>query len=71
MPRLYEINHGEINLLLPGVSEWGRLLTSPSTVLVGAAVAEDATVVSKLREAGAVLIGHANLSEWASMRSSY
>ncbi|KAI0166652.1 amidase [Xylariaceae sp. FL1272] len=29
----------------------------------------DAFVVSKLRRAGAVIIGHANMSEWASLRS--
>ncbi|KAH7163453.1 amidase [Dactylonectria estremocensis] len=45
--------------------------TAGSSVLIGTVVAEDAAVVSKLREAGAVLLGHANMSEWAAMRSSY
>ncbi|KAH7171369.1 amidase [Dactylonectria macrodidyma] len=45
--------------------------TAGSSVLIGTVVTEDATVVSKLREAGAVLLGHANMSEWAAMRSSY
>lgn len=49
-----------------------HLLTYGSeTVLAGTVVPEDALVVEKLRKAGAVLIGHANLSEWACMRSSY
>ena len=47
------------------------MLTNATAVLVGTVVREDALVVAKLREAGAVLLGHANLSEWACMRSSY
>ncbi|MBE3048517.1 hypothetical protein IMZ48_39655 [Candidatus Bathyarchaeota archaeon] len=38
---------------------------------MGTVVPKDALVVSKLRQAGAVLLGHANMSEWACMRSSY
>ncbi|KAI0549710.1 amidase [Xylaria curta] len=45
--------------------------TAGSTMLIGAEVPEDAEVVKLLREAGAVLLGHANLSEWASMRATY
>ncbi len=41
------------------------------TVLIGTVVAEDAAVVTELRRAGAIVLGHANLSEWAAMRSSY
>lgn len=48
----------------------GTSLTN-TLVLIGTVVPEDALVVAKLREAGAVLLGHANLSEWACMRSSY
>src|SRR4029450_6978632 len=32
--------------------------------------ARDATVVGRLREAGAVILGKANLSEWANFRST-
>ncbi|KAF2838849.1 amidase signature enzyme [Patellaria atrata CBS 101060] len=45
--------------------------TSTIPVLVGATVPKDAEVVTKLRDAGAVLIGNANMSEWAAMRASY
>lgn len=38
--------------------------------LVGNIVPRDAHVVMKLRNAGAVLMGHATLSEWADMRSN-
>ncbi|ODV84779.1 hypothetical protein CANARDRAFT_200305 [[Candida] arabinofermentans NRRL YB-2248] len=41
-----------------------------SPMLLGSIVPRDAFVVSKLREAGAVLFGHASLSEWADMRSN-
>lgn len=41
-----------------------------SYALLGSIVPRDAHVVHKLREAGAVLFGHATLSEWADMRSN-
>ncbi|KAK5937553.1 hypothetical protein PMZ80_010173 [Knufia obscura] len=44
--------------------------TAGSFALLGSIVPRDAHVVSKLREAGAVLFGKATLSEWADMRSS-
>ncbi|ABN65714.2 Glutamyl-tRNA(Gln) amidotransferase subunit A (Glu-ADT subunit A) [Scheffersomyces stipitis CBS 6054] len=44
--------------------------TCGSNALLGSVVPRDAHVVSKLREAGAVLFGHATLSEWADMRSN-
>lgn len=44
--------------------------TAGSWALQGSIVPRDAHVVHKLREAGAVLLGKATLSEWASMRSN-
>ena len=44
--------------------------TAGSLALVGAGVSHDAPVVGKLREAGAVLLGKTNLSEWANFRST-
>lgn len=44
--------------------------TAGSWALFGSIVPRDAYVVSKLRAAGAVLLGKAGLSEWADMRSS-
>ena len=44
--------------------------TAGSWALLGSIVPRDSHVVHKLREAGAVLIGHAGLSEWADMRSN-
>lgn len=44
--------------------------TAGSWALLGSIVPRDAFVVRKLREAGAILMGHATLSEWADMRSN-
>lgn len=44
--------------------------TAGSWALVGSIVPRDAFVVSRLREAGAVLLGKATLSDWADMRSN-
>lgn len=44
--------------------------TAGSWALLGSVVPRDAHVVARLREAGALLLGHATLSEWADMRSS-
>ncbi|KAI6416649.1 hypothetical protein MCOR20_000866 [Pyricularia oryzae] len=45
--------------------------TSGSTILLGAKVPRDSFVVKKLREAGAIILGKANLSQWANYRGSY
>lgn len=44
--------------------------TAGSWSLVGAKVPRDATVASRLRAAGAILLGKTNLSQWANFRSS-
>jgi len=44
--------------------------TAGSLALMGAPAHDDAFIVRKLREAGAVLLGKTNLSEWANFRSN-
>ena len=44
--------------------------TAGALAMVGNIAAQDAFIVKKLREAGAVLLGKTNLSEWANFRSS-
>jgi amidase len=49
----------------------GMETTAGSLALLGSKPAKDAFIVERLREAGAVIIGKANLSEWANFRSSH
>ena len=44
--------------------------TAGSWMLLGSVIPRDAHVVHRLREAGALLMGHATLSEWADMRTN-
>src|SRR5262249_27218190 len=44
--------------------------TTGSLALVGAKPPRDAFLVTRLRQAGALLLGKTNLSEWANARSS-
>lgn len=56
---------------LTGYCITSSLLTSiaGSYALLGATVPRDATVVSKLRDAGALILGKATMGEWAQCRS--
>jgi amidase len=47
----------------------GMMTTAGSLALLGSVAPRDAFVVRKLREAGAVLLGKTNLSEWANFRA--
>ena len=45
--------------------------TAGSLALLGSRPSQDSTVARKLRDAGAVILGKTNLSEWANIRSSH
>jgi amidase len=45
--------------------------TAGSLALVGSKPAQDSAVARKLRDAGAVILGKTNLSEWANIRSGH
>jgi amidase len=47
------------------------MTTAGSLALQGSIPPQDSTVAKKLRDAGAVIIGKTNLSEWANFRSSH
>ena len=48
----------------------GMQTTAGSLALVGSKPVRDAAVAARLREAGAVILGKTNLSEWANLRST-
>jgi amidase len=49
----------------------GMMTTAGSLALAGAKPPKDAFIVSRLRDAGAVILGKTNLSEWANFRSTH
>lgn len=44
--------------------------TAGSLCLVGAKTRKEASVITRLRKAGAIILGKANMSQWGSCRSS-
>jgi amidase len=64
--------HGIPVLLKDNLDTADRMTTTAgSLALEGWTPPEDADVVRRLRQAGAVLLGKTNLSEWANFRSQY
>jgi amidase len=64
--------HGIPVLLKDNIGTGDRMMTTAgSLALAGSFSAEDSFLAKRLREAGAVLLGKANLSEWANFRSSH
>ena len=64
--------HGIPILIKDNIATGDRMLTTAgSLALAGAPAAKDAFVVSRLRAAGAVILGKTNLSEWANFRSTH
>lgn len=61
--------HGIPILLKDNIASNDRMeTTAGSFALLGSRVPRDATVTARLRAAGAVILGKANLSEWANFR---
>jgi amidase len=64
--------HGIPILLKDNLDTADRMTTTAgSLALAGSIALRDSFVAQRLREAGAVLLGKANLSEWANIRSSH
>ncbi|MBL9134960.1 MAG: amidase [Verrucomicrobiales bacterium] len=64
--------HGIPILLKDNIDTRDRMATTAgSLALVGAKPAADAPLVRRLRDAGVVVLGKTNLSEWANFRSSH
>lgn len=63
--------HGIPVLLKDNIATGDKMSTSAGSIaLDGVRAARDAFLVKKLREAGAVILGKTNLSEWANLRST-
>ncbi len=64
--------HGIPVLLKDNIDTADRMLTTAgSLALVGPPAREDATVAKRVRDAGAIILGKTNMSEWANFRSSH
>jgi len=63
--------HGIPVLIKDNIDTADKMMTTAgSLALVGSKPLKDAFIVRRLREAGAVILGKTNLSEWANLRSS-
>jgi amidase len=64
--------HGIPIVLKDNIDTADRMTTTAgSLALEGSIASQDAFVVRRLRQAGAVILGKANLSEWANFRSTH
>src|SRR5262249_11120531 len=64
--------HGVPVLIKDNIDTADRMQTTAgSLALVGSKPARDSYVAQRLRNAGAVILGKTNLSEWANIRSSH
>jgi amidase len=64
--------HGIPVLIKDNIDTADRMQTTAgSLALLGSTPVRDSVVAQKLREAGAVILGKTNLSEWANIRSSH
>lgn len=63
--------HGIPVLVKDNIEAVGLPATAGSLALAGRPVARDSAVASRLRAAGAVILGSANMSEWANFRSPH
>ena len=64
--------HGIPVLIKDNIGTADRMQTTAgSLALVGAVPEKDAHIVQRLRDAGAVILGKTNLSEWANFRSTH
>jgi amidase len=64
--------HGIPVLIKDNIDTADRMMTTAgSYALEGAKPLRDATIAKRLRDAGAILLGKTNLSEWANFRSTH
>jgi amidase len=64
--------HGIPVFIKDNIDTHDRMTTTAGSLALGGSIPlQDSSVARKLREAGAVILGKTNLSEWANLRSSH
>jgi amidase len=64
--------HGIPVLIKDNIDTADKMMTTAgSLALLGSRASKDSTVAQRLRDAGAVILGKTNLSEWANIRSNH
>lgn len=64
--------HGIPMLIKDNIDTGDKMMTTAGSLsLLGSHAAKDSTVAQKLRDAGVVILGKTNLSEWANIRSNH
>jgi amidase len=64
--------HGIPVLIKDNIDTHDRMTTTAGSLALGGSIPlQDSSVAKKLRDAGAVILGKTNLSEWANFRSSH
>src|SRR5436190_3334560 len=64
--------HGIPVIIKDNIDTHDRMTTTAGSLALGGSIPlQDSTVARKLRDAGAIILGKTNLSEWANFRSSH
>jgi amidase len=63
--------HGIPILIKDNIDTGDKMMTSAGSLAMASSAPKDAELVTRLRAAGAIILGKTNLSEWANFRSSH
>jgi amidase len=63
--------HGIPILIKDNIDTGDKMMTSAGSLALATSAPKDAELVTRLRAAGAIILGKTNLSEWANFRSSH
>ena len=63
--------HGIPVLIKDNIDTGDKMMTSAGSLALASSAAKDAGLVTRLRDAGAIIAGKTNLSEWANFRSTH
>ena len=63
--------HGIPILIKDNIDTGDKMMTSAGSLALASSAAKDAGLVTRLRDAGAIIAGKTNLSEWANFRSTH